>query len=185
MDIYGGYAANSTNVQIYRSNNSKAQKFFFQKVSSASSKQPIPNGTYVIETGVASNRALDVYDGSARNGANIQIYNKNGTAAQKFRLVYDAGSGTYTITNAYSGKALDVYDGRAANGTNVWQYNSNGTAAQRWYITGNASSGYTVASAINRNYVLDIYGGYNRNGTNVQIYRSNNSAAQKFFFRVA
>lgn len=185
LDIYGGYAANSTNVQIYHSNNSKAQKFFFQKVSSASSKQPIPNGTYVIETGVASNRALDVYDGSTRNGANIQIYNKNGTAAQKFRLVYDAGSGTYTITNAYSGKALDVYDGRAANGTNVWQYNSNGTAAQRWYITGNASSGYTVASAINRNYVLDVYGGYNRNGTNVQIYRSNNSAAQKFFFRAA
>ena len=180
LDVAGAANRNGANVQIYRSNNTKAQKFFFTRTDAG---KTIDNGTFVIESGVLSSKALDIAGASFKNGANAQLYSKNGTAAQKFRINFDPSTNYYVITNVNSGKVLDVSGAKAANGTNVQQYQSNGTLAQRWAITGSNSSGYTIASAIDRSYVLDIAGASQKNGANVQVYRSNNTKAQKYYLR--
>lgn len=180
LDVAGASNKNGANVQIYRSNNTKAQRFFFARTDAG---KTIDNGAFVIETGVVSAKALDISGASSRNGANAQIYSKNGTAAQKFRITFDPSTNYYVITNVGSGKVLDVSGAKAANGTNVQQYQSNGTLAQRWTITGSSANGYTIASAIDRSYVLDVAGASQKNGANVQIYRSNNTKAQKYYLR--
>ena len=191
LDVAGAANRNGANVQVYKSNGSKAQKFAFNAVKSSSqssattANRTIADGVYVIETGLSSGRCLDISGGSAKSGANVQIYAKNKTSAQKFRMTYDARTKSYIITNVKSGKVLDVSGGKATNGRNVQQYSSNGTLAQRWVITGSASAGYTIASAINKSYVLDVAGAANRNGANVQVYKSNGSKAQKFYLRRA
>lgn len=191
LDIAGGSKKNGANVQLYKSNNTNAQKFVFNAVKSpaqpptTTESRTIADGVYVIETGLSSARCLDISAGSTQNGANVQIYAKNKTVAQKFRVSFDAKMKSYVITNVKSGKVLDVSGGKATNGRNVQQYASNGTVAQRWIITGNASKGYTIASAVNSKFVLDVAGAANRNGANVQVYQSNGSPAQKFFFRAA
>lgn len=180
LDVAGAANRNGANVQIYRSNNTKAQKFFFTRTDAG---KTIDNGTFVIEAGISSSKAIDISGASLKNSANAQLYSKNGTAAQKYKISFDSSTNYYVITNVNSGKVLDVAGAKAANGTNVQQYQSNGTLAQRWIITGNNSSGYTIASAIDRNFVLDIAGASQKNGANVQIYRSNNTEAQKFYLR--
>ena len=147
-----------------------------------SASKTIEPGTYIIKTRLDNGKALDISGGSTKNGGNVQIYQNNLTAAQRFRIAYDAKTGYYTITNLNSYKVLDVSGGKANNGRNVQQYQSNGTMAQKWIISGNSNTGYTITSALNKKYVLDISGASKKNGTNIQIYSSNNSAAQKFNF---
>jgi hypothetical protein len=84
---------------------------------------------------------LDVAGGSADDGANVQLWSTNGSAAQHFRVTLNA-DGTYSIVNAATGKSLDIacasgldLDAAGAvadRGTNVQQYYGNGTKAQLW-----------------------------------------------------
>ena len=96
-------------------------------------------GTYYLESGLGSGMVLDVAGGKTSNRANIQIYKKNGTNAQQFKVT-KYGS-YYYITNVKSGKALDVAGGGKANKANIQQYTWNKTKAQLWKIQ-SAGNGY-------------------------------------------
>lgn len=180
LDVSAGKTTNGANIQIYTTNKTAAQKFKFNKV--AVPPAVIESGEYVIGTALTTNKVLDISGASKRNGGNAQLYTPNGTAAQRFRVSYEAKSGYYIITSSNSGKVLDVSGARVANGTNVQQYASNGTLAQRWVITKQGNS-YKISSALNTAYVLDVSGARTSNGANIQIYRSNNTNAQRFTFR--
>lgn len=176
LDVKGGNFASSSNVQVYISNDSAAQRFRLRSTSA-----DVVNGTYFIRMASRANSVLDVSGGSSADGANVQIWQNNDTGAQKWNFSRNV-DGSYTIVNAASGKALDVKDAAASSGTNIQQWSRNGSAAQRWYIE-YVSGGFRLSSALNTAFVIDVSGGNAANGTNVALYASNDSKAQRFTFK--
>ena len=71
---------------------------------------------------------VDVTSGSTANGAKVQLYDCNGTGAQKW--MYNSGNGQ--IVNPQSGKCLDATDVSSANGTCLQIWDCGGGANQKW-----------------------------------------------------
>lgn len=53
---------------------------------------------------------MDIDNASTNSGANVQLFNSNNTAAQKFSIK-SVGDGYYKIQCEATGKVLDVSDG--------------------------------------------------------------------------
>ena len=142
--------------------------------------QSVPDGEYMICNRGLGTAMLDISGASRSNGANAQLWEANGSGAQRFMISYDKCAGAYEIMCAASGLALDVDCADFSSGANVQQYARNGSAAQRWLITQRGDGAYTIASAGGPGLVLDAKWGSTSNGTNVQLYESNGSAAQSW-----
>ena len=187
MDVKDGIASNSRNIQVYGGNGTKAQKFKFEKVAdsinySEKAEKTISDGTYTIKSAINDKFVLDIDNASKSNGANVQIYQSNGTNAQKFKVKY-LNNGYYTIESANSGKVLDVDNAGKNQGTNVQQYGANNTDAQKWIIAKNTDGTYSIVSKCNNLY-LDVKDGIASSGKNIQVYGRNGTRAQKFKFEV-
>ena len=189
LDLSTGKAVNSSNIQLYTYCGSNAQRWKFSKLVSKtdklnslaqSNKNVLADGTYVISTALSSNYVLDVYGGYTWNKANVQLFAKNGTDAQAFKVTHDS-QGYVTFTNVNSGKVLEVAGSRAGNNANVQQYSLDGSRAQKWVVQKNGS-GYTIISALDPNFVLDLSGALVMNGRNIGLYQSNGSKAQQWKF---
>lgn len=139
-----------------------------------------------IQTGVATtisssintNKVVDVAGASTANGANIQIYDANTTAAQRWVLYYHDDSATYEIVNAVSGKALDIPGAKAYSGQVVQLYTRNGTLAQRWYAISAGGTYYRFASALDTSLFLDLKAASTANSTRLQLWTGNGTQAQ-------
>ena len=176
LDIKGNKLSSGTNVQVYKSNGTTAQRFRLSSTSASLSA-----GTYYICLASSSSKVIEVKSGSTSNSANVQLYSNRSTAGyQKWKITKNS-DGTYKITNCYSGKVLDVKSAKAVSGTNVQQYTSNSTDAQKWKIT-YAGGGWKITSALDSSLVLDVAGDSTSNGTNVQIATSDGSTGQRFVF---
>lgn len=189
LDLSTGKAVNSSNIQLYTYCGSNAQRWKFSKLVSKtdklnslaqSNKDVLADGTYVISTALSSNYVLDVYGGYTWNKANVQLFAKNGTDAQAFKVTHDS-QGYVTFTNVNSGKVLEVAGSRAGNNANVQQYSLDGSRAQKWVVQKNGS-GYTIISALDPNFVLDLSGAMVMNGRNIGLYQNNGSKAQQWNF---
>lgn len=189
LDLSTGKAVNSSNIQLYTYCESNAQRWKFSKLVSKtdklnslaqSNKNVLADGTYVISTALSSNYVLDVYGGYTWNKANVQLFAKNGTDAQAFKVTHDS-QGYVTFTNVNSGKVLEVAGSRVGNNANVQQYSLDGSRAQKWVVQKNGS-GYTIISALDPNFVLDLSGALVMNGRNIGLYQSNGSKAQQWNF---
>ena len=176
LDVKDRNFASSTNVQVYVSNGSMAQRFRLRSTSA-----DVVNGTYFIRMASRASSVLDVSGGSSADGANVQIWQNNDSGAQKWNISRNS-DGSYSIINAASGKALDVKDATVSSGSNIQQWSKNGSAAQRWHID-YVSGGFKLSSALNGAFVVDVAGGNVANGTNVALYASNDSKAQRFTFK--
>lgn len=179
FDIAGGSINSGSNLQLYASNATKAQRWTFSYDK---------NG-YVTITNVKSGKVLDVFAGSKKAGANVQQYASNGSWAQKWILV-DCGDGSFKICSAIrTGFVLDLAGGSAANGANVQVYDDNGTAAQRFrlYTAGEVSKAQTIDSqsavvTASDGRVFDVPGGNVDSGAAIQLYSANGTIAQSFGF---
>lgn len=189
LDLSTGKAVNSSNIQLYTYCRSNAQRWKFSKLVSKidklnslaqSNKNVLADGTYVISTALSSNYVLDVYGGYTWNKANVQLFAKNGTDAQAFKVTHDS-QGYVTFTNVNSGKVLEVAGSRVGNNANVQQYSLDGSRAQKWVVQKNGS-GYTIISALDPNFVLDLSGALVMNGRNIGLYQNNGSKAQQWNF---
>ena len=109
------------NLRAYKKDESKIQKFKFEKLASLTGSQTVPNGYYIIESGIDSNKVIDINGASILAEENIQLWTKKGRNNQKFKLEYD-GNGYYTITSIRSKKVLDVAWHKKVNGSNVQQF---------------------------------------------------------------
>lgn len=143
----------------------------------------IPNGIYNIVTKLHGSRVLDVDNASSTNGANIQLWDANGTNAQKFLVTWNEQEGGYTITNVGSKLAL-ASDASAARKGNISQAAPNNKAEQRWYIVNEGSGYYSIRSTVSA-CVIDIDNARTNNGTNVQLFDANGTNAQRFVFVAA
>ena len=174
LDLDG--TASGSNAQAWTPSADRSQSFSLEP---ASGQRTVPDGTYVVSTGLDRGKVLDVSGGSVSDSARIQIYESNMTNAQAFRFTFDEKTGYYEIANVGSGKVLDAAGGSSADGTRVQQYSSNGTMAQRWSVVADGD-GYRVCSALDDSKVLDVKWASSANGTDVQLYGANGSAAQRF-----
>ena len=175
LDLDG--TASGSNAQAWTPSADRSQSFSLEP---ASGQRTVPDGTYVVSTGLDRGKVLDVSGGSVSDSARIQIYESNMTNAQAFRFTFDEKTGYYEIANVGSGKVLDAAGGSSADGTRVQQYSSNGTMAQRWSVVADGDS-YRVCSALDDSKVLDVKWASSANGTDVQLYGANGSAAQRFY----
>jgi len=141
-------------------------------------KQIVPDGEYTIGNAGSATAVLDIAGCSSENGANAQLWKRNGSGAQRFRLTYDSRLGAYEIVCCGTGLALDVKSADFSSGANVQQYSRNGTAAQRWVIGTRGDGTYTIASAGDPSLALDAKWGSTSDGTNVRIFTANETSVQ-------
>ena len=167
---------NGANVEV----NNKKQSFNFKKITTIKGSRTINNGYYYISSALDESKVIDISAASKLSGANVQIWQNESVAQQKFYIKYD-GNGYYTIKNVNSNKMIDVANGQTERGTNVWQWTNNSTDAQKWVIS-KTSDGYFNIISKSSGINLEIAGSKNINGTNIQINYANNSKNQKFKF---
>ena len=180
LDVLGGHASNGSNVQIYVDNGTQAQRFMFIPLApDTTSSCYIEDGVYIVRASQNPRFVLDVSGGALTSGSNVQIYQSNGSYAQKWGIVREK-TGFYSIFNMASGKMLDVRNGSPLAGSNVQQYASNNSKAQKWFFQaqGNGDT-YALVNAVS-GLTLDISGGSYKNGTNVQTYINNGAKSESF-----
>lgn len=187
LSFESGVAVTSTDAVTWTLTQTKGFAWTQADIDAFAAEQglQIPDGTYALGMDSSPRSVVDVSGGSASNGANIQIYASNNTAAQRWVIKntldsHDQPTGYVTIAHAGTSLALDVTGGGKTSGTNVQQYAVNGTAAQRWIPVKQTNGSFVFYSGLGRNLVLDVSGGSVFNGANVQIWTANGSAAQRF-----
>ena len=164
--------ASNNNVRVLKNNKTDSQKWKFSIVL------PIEEGNYVIQSALKEGKVMDVTGGLDINGTNIQLYDNNGSTAQKWKVTMNDDK-SYSIKNLSSDKSLDVVAAGTYDGVNVQLYGYNGSCAQRWKIEKNTDKTYTLYSMCSGK-ALDVAGGSIRNNTNIQLYTSNSSTAQRW-----
>ena len=155
------------------------------------------DGTYTVVSAMDSDMALDVANGKAFNCAVVQVWDANGTAAQRWsfssaktaRQRLDAlaasskgtvAAGTYEVRSAVRSSAVfDAAGGGTSNGTAVQSYAYNGTDAQRWTVEV-GSDGYLTIKSAKSGLALDAPGANAYPGAKLQLYAANGSRAQKW-----
>ncbi|MFF3056612.1 lectin [Streptomyces sp. NPDC057909] len=127
-----------------------------------------PTGTSGVFSGPAG-KCLDVAGGSSADGTAVQLYDCNGSAAQRWTVAADGSIQAL-------GSCLDVTSASTANGAKVQLYTCNGSSAQRW--TYNSSTGDVVNTAADK--CLDITDQSTANGARAQIWTCTGAANQKW-----
>lgn len=114
-------------------------------------------------------KCLEVAGGNSANETAVQLWDCNGSAAQRWTI---GGDGTVRTL----GKCLDVAGGSTANGAKAQLYDCNGSGAQQWrYESG---SGDLVNAPADK--CLDITGNSSANGAKAQLWSCTGAANQKW-----
>ncbi|MFJ9347385.1 RICIN domain-containing protein [Streptomyces sp. NPDC101237] len=113
-------------------------------------------------------KCVDVAGANSANGTPVQLYDCNGSAAQKWTVGSDG-------TVRALGKCLDVTSAGTADGTPVQLYDCNGSAAQKWAV----SAAHDIVNP-QANKCLDVTGNNSANGTRLQIWTCTGGANQKW-----
>ena len=167
------------NVIQYEANGATSQKWQIVKNS---------NGSYSIISKL-NGLYLDVQNGNISNGANVQVYEGNGTNAQLFKFIEiiepekTVEEGTYRIamfTNPNIG--VDINAASKENGANslIWDGYSDSTLQKKFNLRYDESDGYYTITNVNSGKLLDVQNGGMSNGSNVWQYEENKTSAQKW-----
>ncbi len=127
---------------------------------------------------VNSGKCVDVFGNSTNKNANVQQFNCNGGANQRWEFV-DLGSGQYAIRNVNSGMVLDVAGDSRANGANVQQFPWNGGANQRWKTRG-PNNNFELVN-VNSGKCLEVQGGGKGNNVNIAQSQCNGARYQRWY----
>ncbi|MEU4095407.1 glycoside hydrolase family 19 protein [Streptomyces sp. NPDC026673] len=118
-------------------------------------------------TGLAG-KCVDVAAANSANGTAVQLYDCNGTNAQRWS---NPGDGTLRAL----GKCLDVVDRGTADGAAVQLWDCAGSANQQWVVT---AAHDIVNPAANK--CLDVRDNSSANATRLQIWSCTGGANQKW-----
>lgn len=170
LDVPGGNASNGSGLQLYAPNGTNSQKWALSVPTVF-----IQDGLYEIRSRVDNNCLIDVSGGSKSDDAKIQIWDRNGTLAQKWSVsVCDDGS--VLIKSANSGKYL------SADGTRLMSFSSV-VEGSHWIPKVSSKGGLILVNSVTGS-VLDLSGASNASGTALQLYGNNGTAAQAWRFLV-
>lgn len=92
------------------------------------------DGYYSLTPLCDTSKRLDVTNGSAANGTNIQVAANNGTAAQRFRIAAVGGNFYKIQSKLDTGKVVEVVSASTADSANVQLYDYVGQGQQQWYF---------------------------------------------------
>lgn len=145
LDLSCGNTQLGTTVQTYAANATASQAWRFIAAD------VLDDGYYSFGNSASSWRCLDVTGASAQSGTRIQLFDSNGTNAQKWQ-VRKLGDGSYSIMSCVSGKYLDVSGANALNAV-IQQWDGNGTPAQKWCFEIGEKGGIVILSSL-ENYAL-------------------------------
>lgn len=165
LDILNAADGNGANVQVWLENGGAAQKFRLVKSAGL-----LTEGTFNVVSQASGSLVLDVANGSTSEGNKIQLFQSNGTFAQKW-YVRRVDNNVYEIESLLSGKLLSasgnslVQTSRASNGS---------TASQRW------TAGYANGAYILKNLAIGKV--LNASGSMLSLAQENGSRAQAFTF---
>lgn len=140
--------------------------------------RPVENGMYKLVSGINNGYVWDVHLASAEDGANLQLYEDNGSNAQKFDFVY-VSDGYYTITNVNSKKAIGCFADELTDRVNLQQGSFAHADLQLWKLESRGDGYYSLickGNGLAANAESDMA----ENGTNLQAYGPNQAAAQEF-----
>ncbi|WP_410812722.1 family 43 glycosylhydrolase [Micromonospora sp. 067-2] len=133
---------------------------------------PVPASAATIDTSAwyqlvnrGTGKALDVYEGSTADGADVVQWAPSTATNQQWQFV-SSGSGWYRLKARHSGKVADVNAGSTADGGDVVQWTDTNATNQQWSVT-DTTSGYV--SILNRRSgkALDVEAGSKTDGANV------------------
>ena len=131
LDVAGASTADGANVQLYKANDTPAQKFVL-----------VDEGDGWSVRNIASNKYMDVADANFAAGTNVQSYSDTDTRQQRWHITqYNTttiNGKTCQIVRFGAGNAddfcLDVEAALAESRTNVQLWTANNTNAQMWAL---------------------------------------------------
>ncbi|MFB1479278.1 ricin-type beta-trefoil lectin domain protein [Corallococcus sp. RDP092CA] len=115
-----------------------------------------------------ANKCIDVPNSNTNDGTRLQLWDCNGTNAQKWTFMSDG-------TVRAFGKCMDVAWGSSANGTAIQLVSCNGNPAQQFILSG---AGDLVNPQANK--CVDVTSSNSASGTPLQLWECNGTAAQKW-----
>lgn len=142
-------------VQLFTPNQSDAQKWIVRLNADGqhgyATFQSKSNGQY-----------LDVVGGGTAAGTPVQVYDGNGSAAQKFLAdaqVFDADKWFYLRPQVNEAMAVDCVNGGTSDGTGIQIFDWNRTDAQKWSLVyaGEPDTYYVINLTSGK--ALDVVGG--------------------------
>lgn len=171
LDVPGANSANCSKLQLYSANGTNAQKWTLSVPT-----EFVRDGLYEIYSRVDGNRLIDVSGGSKADDAKLQVWNRNGTLAQKWSVsVCDDGS--VLIKGANSGKYLSQSDGKLMSVKEAAE-------GSHWIPRVSPMGGLVLVNAAS-GAVIDLTGANAAAGTAIQMYANNFTAAQAWRFVAA
>ncbi|MEU0394403.1 ricin-type beta-trefoil lectin domain protein [Streptomyces sp. NPDC006208] len=114
-------------------------------------------------------KCLDVAGGADADGTAVQLWDCNGSAAQRWTIRSDGSVRAL-------GKCLDVTSGSTTNGAKVQLYGCNGSGAQQW----RHESGSGDLVNVSADKCLDVTDNSSANGARAQIWSCTGAANQKW-----
>lgn len=168
LDVPAANSASCSKLQLYSANRTNAQKWTLSVPTVF-----VRDGLYEIYSRVDGNRLIDVSGGSKADDAKLQVWNRNGTLAQKWSVsVCDDGS--VLIKGANSGKYLSQSDGNLISVKEAME-------GSHWIPRVSPRGGLVLVNAVS-GAVIDLTGGNATAGTALQLYANNLTAAQAWRF---
>ena len=168
LDVNGGIFEEGTNIQQWEYINSDAQKFNLEET------EFLPEGIVSIKKATNYDISLDIDNTTPEEGEQLQIWQENGSLAQRFGI-HRVGENEVRIRTVASGGWL------TAKGSKVVQSGNSKTPvsnANTWEV--NWNSGIILKNKENDLY-LDIKGDSEKNGTKVQVSeKTENQTSQRF-----
>jgi len=147
LDTANGTVKNGTPLTLKTKSAGRAsQEFYLSIVAPA-----VANGIYFVKQG---SQLMDIEKSSFADLAKVLLYTEHGGLNQRYRFVFNAETGYYTITNINSNKALDVPASGREQGTPIIQYATHGGQNQQWSIEAGTGSGNFTIRASYTTYAL-------------------------------
>ena len=171
LDVKGAKSKKGTNIQVYKSNNSNAQRWYLIKNGSGYSF--VPKCNY--------KGAMDINGGKLEKDTNVQEWNSNQREAQRFTIVKTVNYkslGKSLKARIISNKPKYSID---ANSSNVYLNETDKNSdSQKWLFEKQKNFSYKITN-IKYKKCLDVKSAKKENGTNIQLWKSNDSNAQRWF----
>lgn len=145
-------------------------------VSVASAAEGIVSGTIYNIKNVNSGKYLNVHNGVDANGTNVYQWTKDGSAEQKFKVIYSAATDSYKFyamcSSSGNGRVVDIlnHGNPLANGQNVNLWTEESAIAQQFVIIPLGQGQYRIACKYNTALYLTANG--TSNGTSTGTHSS-------------
>ena len=177
IDIPSANAYNGTKLQVYRQNDTEAQKFNLINKTPLIGEKTVENGNYRVITPRDNLKAFDVVDGIDNAGTKIQLCDEWNTEQQKFEIIY-TNDGYYKIMSKLSNKVLTVESENPSLNSNITQEEDKDLDTQKWIIKDLNNGLYSLISKCANLYITvnDIP----QNGELLKMSEKNNMNSQSF-----